>query len=230
MDLKPRLKMILRSVPKGTRVADVGTDHAFLPIALIKTGTATKVFACDISEGPLAVASENITKSGTQNIETRLCDGLDGILPEDVDVITIAGMGGDVIRGILSRTEWIKSEKFLLILQPMSSADALREYLYKEGFSIEREEAVEDTGRVYTVISARFTEIRKEPTAAELFIGKLYEDFSPAADKYIALQYARVKNCAESLRNIERKRNEYILNSRASAEIEEIINKRKKEN
>ena len=227
MDLKPRLRTILRSVPKGTRVADIGTDHAFLPIALIKEGVARSVLACDISEGPLSVAKENIEKTKTQNIETRLCDGLEGISSNEADVITIAGMGGDVIKGILKKCAWIKDEEKLLILQPMSSADVLREYLYLEGFSLEKEEAVEDSGRVYSVITARYSGASYKPSLAEIFIGKLVKDRSVAADRYIELQYLRVKNCAESLKEVERKRDEYLLNSLAAQEIKAIIEKRK---
>ncbi len=226
MELKARLKMILRSVPKGTRVADIGTDHAFLPIALIKEGISKSVLACDISAGPLSVAKENIQKTKTENIETRLCDGLAAITPDEVDVITIAGMGGDVIKEILRKAEWIRDREKLLILQPMSSADVLRKFLYSEGFFIESERAVEDTGRVYTVISARFSGKKLDPSKSQIFIGELSEDMSEAAKKYIELQYMRVKNCAESLEKVERKREEYLYNLTAQKEIEEILKKR----
>ena len=143
-ELKPRLRMVYESVPINSVVADIGTDHAFLPIALINGGKATKVIACDINEGPLSVAAKNVQNAGVNNIELRLSDGLEKVTPGEVDVVTVAGMGGDLISGIISKAKWLKEYKTTLILQPMSSADSLREGLYKEGYRIISEKAVED--------------------------------------------------------------------------------------
>ena len=223
--LKPRLNTILRSVPEGSLVADIGTDHAFLPIALIKSGIAKRVLACDVSEGPLLSARENIKKSKVENIELRLSDGLEKISENEADVIVVAGMGGDLIRDIISRAEWLENPDKLLILQPMTSADALRVYLYESGFFIQKESPVEDSGRVYTVMTARFDGKKRKPTSAETFIGKLASDNSDAAHRYIKLQYSRVKNCAESLKSVERKTEEYLFWDSAKKELKEIIDK-----
>ena len=135
-ELKPRLQTVYQSVPINSVVADIGTDHAFLPIALIKGGRAKKVIACDISRGPLSVAQKNVEASGVENIELRLSDGLEQIKEGEVDVVTIAGMGGDIIGRIIQKAAWLKAHKTLLILQAMSSTDSLRVVLNNEGYDI----------------------------------------------------------------------------------------------
>ena len=117
--ISQRLKEIAGLVTVGSRVADIGADHGYLSIYLVKEGIASFVYTCDIGEGPLNNARRNIEKSGVKNIELRLCDGLDGIDPESVDTVIIAGMGGDVISGIIERVPWIKAKNYTLILQPM---------------------------------------------------------------------------------------------------------------
>ena len=196
--------MILRSVPKGSLVADIGTDHAFLAIALRKTGTAKHVIACDINKGPLANAAENVNKTKTDGITLRLSDGLANIKPNEVDVIVAAGMGGDVIASIISRAEWLKDSAKSLILQPMSSADALHEYLYNNGFEIVRENAVFDGG-------------------AKLLIGELKPDDGDAEYDVARRQLERVSACAESLKAVERKQKEYRKMLEATKELERLL-------
>ena len=224
MQLKLRLQTVLRSVPNRSVVADIGTDHAFLPIALIKSGIAKRVIACDINEKPLAVARANIEKAKAQNIEVRLSDGLDNIKENEVDVVTIAGMGGDLICDIIKRAPWLKSNSKTLILQPMTSADVIREYLYTEGFDIIDETAVLDTGRVYSVISAVYSGEKQEVSPKNRFIGEL-KYTTQDNKRYIDLQYKRVRDCAENLKNITHKSAEYLLYSEAEKEIKEIIEK-----
>lgn len=225
-ELKPRLRMVYTSVPINSVVADIGTDHAFLPIALIKGGRAKRVIACDINKGPLSVAQKNITLAGVNNIELRLSDGLEGIKKGEVDVVTIAGMGGDLISGIISKAKWLKECKTKLILQPMSSPDSLREALSKNGFSVLSEKAVFDSGRVYSVIVAEYTELKVELSYAKKYIGELENDDSDAATKYIELQLARISECAKNVENVERKRDLYLEMREAEKQIKEILEKR----
>ena len=102
-NLSLRLSTIASLVPKGAFVCDVGTDHGFLPIFLMESGKARGVIATDINEKPLKKAKENLKKTGTEGITLRLCDGLSGIKKGDADTVIIAGMGGEVISGILER-------------------------------------------------------------------------------------------------------------------------------
>lgn len=222
-NLSKRLQMVFRSVPKASRVADIGTDHAFLPIALIKSGVAKKVIACDIAEGPLNVAAKNVKKSGMEGIELRLSDGLSAVSEDEVDVVTVAGMGGDLISRILAAAPWVKNPEKRLVLQAMTSADSLRDYLYCEGFRILSELAVTDSGRVYSVITAEYDGVFRQPSNAERLIGGLASDPSPDATKYISIQLKRISKCAESLRSVERKAEEYKSAIEARDQLFEIL-------
>ncbi len=185
--LKNRLYTVSTLVPRGARVADIGTDHGHLPIYLIQQGISPFCLACDIKEKPLSSARENIGKAGISSIETRLGSGLSPVGPEEVDCITIAGMGGEVISSILEDCNWIRNEKYTLILQPMTSADALRRYLCEKGFSIESETACEENKKVYTVMLVRFSGEIFTPDEAFSRVGRLTPD-SEAAVKYIEKQ------------------------------------------
>lgn len=192
--LKNRLYTVSTLVPRGARVADIGTDHGHLPIYLIQQGISPFCLACDIKEKPLECAKANIEISHTQNIETRLGAGLSPVSPDEADCITIAGMGGEVISGILDDTPWVKDGRFTLILQPMTSADTLRKYLCENGFSIESETACEENRKIYTVIKAVYC--GKCFTPDEIFcrVGRLTPD-TPAGKKYIEKQLNIVKDC-----------------------------------
>ena len=229
MKLSARLAMVAGSVPKNAVVADIGTDHAFLPIALVERGIAKNVIACDISSGPLSVAKANVEKSGVQNIELRLSDGLMEIAPNEADTVTIAGMGGDMIVSILSRTEWIKDFKTRLILQPMSSADSLRVFLAENGFDVLLERAVRDTGRIYTVITAQYNGTVTGISPGRSYIGTLDREFSAAGEEYIRWQLGVLKEKSAGLCRVERMNEEYRKTKAAIAEIEEILRAKMKE-
>ncbi len=155
MVLSERLKVIYLKVVGGV-VADIGTDHAYLPIALIKGNRCKKVIACDIREKPLLNAKHNVEASGVKNIELRLSDGLSAVAPGEATTVVIAGMGGEVIAGILERCEYIKDPAVNLILQPMTSAGVLREWLVANGFGNWQEQTVTDSGKIYTVITVNY--------------------------------------------------------------------------
>ncbi len=171
--LKSRLYTVSTLVPRGARVADIGTDHGHLPIYLIQEGISPFCLACDIKEKPLENAKSNIRKVGLVEIEARLGAGLDPVGPDEVDCICIAGMGGEVIASILEGADWLKDGRYTLILQPMTSADALRRYLCQNGFSIEKEIAVQENLKVYTVIKAVFGGERFTPDEVFCRVGKL---------------------------------------------------------
>ena len=171
--LKNRLYTVSTLVPFGARVADIGCDHGHLPIYLIREGISPFCIASDINEKPLKSAVANIQKVGLKNIETRLGAGLSTIKENEVDCITVAGMGGEVIASILDDCPFIKDQKYTLVLQPMTSADALRQYLSENGFSIEKEVACTDSGKLYTVILARFSGEFSMEDEAFYRVGKL---------------------------------------------------------
>ena len=170
--LSPRLALIASLVPKGARVADIGTDHAYLPIELIKSGRASKCIAADIRELPLAKAKRNIDASGVSGIVTLLSDGLSGIKQGECDTVVIAGMGGDVAVHILKSCPYIKDGGLTLILQPMTSADVLRVWLADNGFSVISEPCVHDGGRLYAVMLAKYTGEVRTLREADALVGR----------------------------------------------------------
>lgn len=151
--LSERLKT-LSNMTVGRVCADIGTDHALLPCYLIETGRADYCYACDIAVGPLERAKKNIAKEGLKDkIETVLADGIPEGLCDKCDTVIIAGMGGELIADILKRGNI--GENTNLVLQPMSRAVNLREYLNKNGFKILEETAFTDKGKTYSAIRAQ---------------------------------------------------------------------------
>lgn len=198
-ELSSRLSTIQALIPQGVRVADIGTDHAHLPISLIKSGRCPFVIASDIKEKPLKNAEQNIKKTNTENIDLRLGSGLSTVQPEEVDCIVIAGMGGEVISSILADTPWVKDCRYELILQPVTSADFLRKYLCDNGFKILTETAVSENDKLYTVMKVVFFGEYILKSEAYYRIGEMKYD-TDESKKYIDKQIAIVKKCISDLK------------------------------
>ena len=170
--LSKRLQAAAELVRHGAVVADVGTDHAYLPIYLCQTERAAGGVASDINQGPLDRARQHILSAGfSDRIETRLTDGLHGVEAFAPTDVMIFGMGGELIAKILSEAPWVRERRVNLILQPMSKPDTLRAWLNGEGFSV-IDETLTKTDRYYQTIHACFTGEREDYTAEELLIGK----------------------------------------------------------
>ncbi|MBR5336379.1 MAG: SAM-dependent methyltransferase [Lachnospiraceae bacterium] len=134
---------------------DIGTDHAYVPIYLVEKGIRNAAIACDIGSGPLAIAESNIKKYGQEgHITTCLSDGLDRVHVQSGDSLIIAGMGGLLIRDIISRGADKAGMVAELILQPQSEMFELRSYLCLAGFEIRDENALIEDGKYYFVIKA----------------------------------------------------------------------------
>ena len=156
--LDPRLSLCASFVPAGAKLADIGTDHGYLPIWLAKTGRVIHAVAADLRPGPLERAKENVRKYQVEDIvELRLSDGLQAFLPEEADFIVIAGMGGEVIASILGAAPWLKETGARLVLQPMTRAEELRRFLAEHGFEILEERPVLSLGRPYSVLLTAYT-------------------------------------------------------------------------
>ena len=153
-----RLQLIASLVPRGARLADVGSDHAYLPVYLVQTGRIQEALATDINDGPILRAQKNIASAGlSDRIQTRKCDGLDGVQTFAPDTVTVAGMGGELIAAILDKSEYVKSHCPLLLLQPMTQVAYLRRYLAENGYEVESEHLLQDDHRVYQIIACRYT-------------------------------------------------------------------------
>ena len=191
--LSTRLLACAQYVKKGDRVADIGCDHGYLSIHLLTSGIAKSCIASDVNEGPLQSAMRNGRKYGVVNkMEFCLSDGVRDI-PRDFDSMVCAGMGADTMMHILSDAPWLKDPKYRLILQCQSKRPELRQWLYDEGYRINRETLAKDGKFVYTIM-----EVVYDPglgiTPAETYITRqLLEDNHPLLPEY----YERVKHGME---------------------------------
>lgn len=155
MELSKRLKTVADAVTPGKRVADIGTDHGFVPIFLVKNNICPEAVAMDINKGPLERAKEHIEEENlSDKIITRLSDGLCQLLPEETDCIIMAGMGGELICRILKKCPVFTKEGKELILQPQSEWNKVRRYLDEISYRIEKEWFLEEDGKYYVIIKA----------------------------------------------------------------------------
>ncbi len=174
ISLRPRLRAAASLVRGGGVLADIGTDHAYLPVWLLQNGVIESAVAADIVAGPLANAKRTAERCGLQHaIDLRLSNGLMNICPEEVDEIVICGMGGTLIAEILTSAPWVKNERLHFVLQPMSHAQDVRRYLSLNGFQIEKELFAADAGRVYLTLSAAFTGAPARTEPGEWYFGEL---------------------------------------------------------
>jgi tRNA (adenine22-N1)-methyltransferase len=135
--LSPRLKAIAEQVSDGMVFADVGTDHAYIPIYLVNMEICKYGFASDIRKGPLDRAKQNIVKYGCNGgITSILTDGLKGLPLYDIDIIIIAGMGGETIINMLEEASGLLKIGTKLVIQPMTDLKEVRQYVYGHGFQI----------------------------------------------------------------------------------------------
>jgi len=217
--LSKRLELIASLVPQGKSVCDVGTDHGYLPAALYLSNKYKKISATDIREKPLANARENVKKCGADGVNLVLCDGLHAIDEKDAEVVIIAGMGGDVISGIIDRCPY--KEKTFFILQPMTAAPALREYLAKNGFEVLFETALTENGKIYSVMTAIFDGKVRNLPLSRLKIGMLKPDTMENI-AYIRKQADICKKCVGDLENIPEKAEARKENETAYKELIKI--------
>ncbi len=194
LKLDERLALCASFVRKKSHIADIGSDHAYLPVYLAKKGYISSALACDIRHGPLENARKNIEKNHLSHIiKTLLSDGLDQVPKEQTDDIIIAGMGGELIVKIISRCEWLKNENKHLILQPMTKANVLRKFLCENGFCIIDEKACISAGKPYSAMLCCYDGISRTYNDEFLFIGTLGESTSTENKYYISAVSAKLK-------------------------------------
>ena len=153
MQLSIRMQAVADMVTPGGKVADVGTDHGYVPIYLIEQNKAFHAIAMDVRKGPLARAGENIVRFGCSGrIETRLSDGLERLEPNEAATVIIAGLGGLLtVRILEAGLEVLKTVKEC-VLQPQSDLDKVRQFLHQHHFCIVQEKMLIDEGKYYTVM------------------------------------------------------------------------------
>lgn len=170
--LNDRLLSAASLVRQGAVFADIGTDHAYLPIFLLKEGRISRAVATDVNHGPLLSAERNVGEAGyLDRVDFRLTDGAAALSDLGITDYAICGMGGELIANIISHAPHLFDKNLRLILQPMSRQSYLRRFLLSSGFDIIREIYSYDTGKYYTCMLAEYNGIRREITEEEATVG-----------------------------------------------------------
>lgn len=189
-----RLSLCAEMVREGSRLADIGTDHGYLPIHLCLTDKIPSALACDINPLPLRSAEENIVKYHLSGrIVTRLSDGLNKVREDEADDIVIAGMGGELIRDILAAAPWVRNSSKQLVLQPMTHHEDLVKWLYENGFNILRQKAVCDEGKHYTVLCAHCGGTGRSADLFDCIVGGLDPD-DPLSQGFLKRSLNNLRN------------------------------------
>ncbi len=155
MELSKRLAAVARHVPAGAAVADIGTDHAYLPVYLVQKGISPRVVAGDINRGPFDAARLTVQASGLEKcIDLRMGDGLNILKPGEVSVLVVAGMGGKTVCAIFDQGQAVLQFVRRLVIQPMRDIPMVRRWLAGHGWRIVDEDMVVEDGHYYVVIVA----------------------------------------------------------------------------
>ena len=195
--LQPRLQLLADMVPAGSRLADVGTDHGYLPVYLLQQGRISRAIASDIVDGPLQHARQTAAEYEVDGIDFRLCPGLDAIAPHEADTVVIAGMGGETIQAILSAAPWTADGSHLLLLQPMTKVEYLRKWLVDNEYAFTEERLVWDKDHLYPVFAVRGG-TQPPLTAAQQYGGVLL-DGDPLYGAYLDERIGKLQKAVEGL-------------------------------
>lgn len=184
INISERLKCVAGLVNKGARVADIGTDHAYLPIYLVQNGISNKVYACDVRKEPLRRAKLHIDEYGlSDKITTQLCDGLKGINKGDVDTVTICGMGGKLMKNILKAGIDKLGDNTQLVLSAQSELRDFRKYLLETGIDIKSEHMLLEDGKYYFIFDCVYnTQDEYYLNVTNIQQNNIYENAAAAGD------------------------------------------------
>ena len=153
MELSKRLQAVADLVDDGLIVADIGTDHGYIPIYLVKEQKCRKAFAMDVNEGPLLRAKEHIAEHGLSHlIEVRQSDGVKALAPGEAECVVVAGMGGALTIKIMEEGKEIFRDLKAFVLQPQSELEKVRQYLYENNYHVVREDIVLEDGKFYPMM------------------------------------------------------------------------------
>lgn len=199
LQLQPRLQLLADMVLEGCRLADVGTDHGYLPVYLLQRRRIRGAVAADIGAEPLAHARRTAEAYGVTGIDFRLCDGLRDIAPDEVDTVVIAGMGGETIIAILEGAAWTKDGTHTLLLQPMTKAADLRYWLAVNGCSFTEERLVWDKNYLYPVLRVTGGGTPQALTERQALTGVALDN-DPLYREYLTQQADKLRRTAEGLR------------------------------
>lgn len=171
--LSKRLEQVAKMVPQGSRMADIGCDHAYLPIELVKRGQVVHAIGCDINRGPLEAADKNAQRAclDHQMLELRLGDGLNAIAPGDVDVVTIAGMGAGLMADILSARPEVTKTLSRIVVSPNVAPWILRQWAMDNNFEVGNETVVYENNHYYEVFTLQPSTTPVQYTESACYFG-----------------------------------------------------------
>jgi tRNA (adenine22-N1)-methyltransferase len=188
VQLSNRLLAAAGMVTKGNIVADIGCDHAYTSIYLCQAGIAPKVIAMDVNKGPLVGARAHVDEAGlTEQIDIRLSDGLQKLVPGEADSVLLCGMGGLLMIKILSDYPEATASLKELILQPQSEVGEVRRYLHKQGYEITKEHMLKEDGKFYVMMRAVKSDVPQQyETECDYIYGKLLlEEKNPVLSAFL---------------------------------------------
>lgn len=172
--------MVAGLIRDGRPLADIGTDHAYLPVFLLQEGRIPRAAACDVREGPLQNAAATVdAEEMSDRVELLLCSGFEHPRLREYKDFAMAGMGGNLMVDLMTAAPFLQTEGTHLVLQPQSHAEDVRDYLCRNGFTILRETATRDNGRVYIAMEVSYTGETKDATLSEYYLGRLPESDAP---------------------------------------------------
>ena len=220
MELSKRLYAVAGLVTEGASVADIGTDHGYVPIYLVKNNIASKVIAMDINRGPLERARMHIIGHGLKGkIETRLSDGLKEIEPFEVEGMIAAGMGGGLVIKILEDSKEVVETLKFAVLQPQSEISKVRKYLHKQGLVIIDEDMVEEDGKFYPMMKVVHGEPEEYEEYEYIYGKKLLEKKHPVLQKFLLREQYVQESIVEQL-------SKHIGSESAEQRTREILHER----
>ena len=202
MNLTPRLQSVADLAGKSTSLADIGTDHAYIPIYLMQKGMITKAIAADINKGPLERADKNIRQASlSDKITLRLSDGLDNIKDNEAETVVIAGMGGEIISHMLEKAKPKGIKK--IVLQPMTDIPLVRRKLHENDMVITAERLAAEKDKIYTIIACKYG--TGQTFSDEDYIVSPFIKDDPIFDEYIKKQLGICKTNLERTKKAENK-------------------------
>jgi len=203
MKLSRRLETIASFVPEGSTVADIGTDHGYIPIHLVQEGKAKHAIAMDVRKGPLLRAQAHIHEAGLEaHVEVRLSDGLLKLEQNEADCVVIAGMGGELIIHILEEGRGLWEGIPHWVLSPHSELDKVRRFLEEQEFFIERETMIKEEGKFYTVMGINRTNKAGEKDNREIsyrYGRSLLESKDPVLKEYLKKEEEQLEQIMRGL-------------------------------
>lgn len=219
IQLSKRLQAVADSVTKGTIVADIGTDHGYIPIYLVSEHICDMAYAMDVRKGPLERAKANVDKMGlSDKIEVRLSDGLKKLKVGEANSIVISGMGGYLITEILDARKDILENVKELILSPHSDACVVRHYLHNNNFKIVSEHMLMEEGKFYTIIKAQQGQEEYDKEVFYKYGKELLYNKEETLKKFLQIEIKKYENVKAIL---EKNNNE--AQKKRMLEVEEIL-------